>query len=51
MRFVLGDQDLLLGPGEAAAAFDTTVPHWLGSAGDEPSKILGIFGRPANEVP
>ena len=44
LRFVLGDQDLVLGPGEVAA-FDTTVPHWFGSTGDEPSEILSIFGR------
>jgi tryptophanyl-tRNA synthetase len=45
MRFVLGDQDKVLGPGEVAA-FDTTVPHWFGSTGDEPAEILSIFGRP-----
>ena len=28
MRFLLGDQDVLLGPGEVAA-FDTTIPHWF----------------------
>src|SRR4051794_35443015 len=45
MRFVLGDQDTVLGPGEVAA-FDTTVPHWFGSAGTAPAEILSIFGRP-----
>src|SRR6478752_460651 len=45
MRFVLGDQDVVLGPGEVAA-FDTTVPHWFGSTGTEPAEILSIFGRP-----
>ena len=45
MRFVLGEQDSVLGPGEIAA-FDTTVPHWFGSTGDEPAEILSIFGRP-----
>ena len=34
MRLVLGDQDLVLGVGEAAE-FDTRVPHWFGSTGDE----------------
>ncbi len=49
LRFVLGDQDLVLGPGEVAA-FDTTVPHWFGSTGDEPSEILSIFGRPGERM-
>ena len=49
MRFVLGDQDLVLGPGEVAA-FDTTVPHWFGSTGDEPAEILSIFGRPGERM-
>jgi transcriptional regulator with XRE-family HTH domain len=49
MRFVLGDQDLVLGPGEVAA-FDTTVPHWFGSTGDQPAEILSIFGRPGERM-
>ncbi len=49
MRFVLGDQDLVLGPGEVAA-FDTTVPHWFGSTGEEPAEILSIFGRPGERM-
>jgi transcriptional regulator with XRE-family HTH domain len=49
MRFILGDQDLVFGPGEVAA-FDTTVPHWFGSAGDGPAEILSIFGRPGERM-
>jgi transcriptional regulator with XRE-family HTH domain len=49
MRFILGDQDWVLGPGEVAS-FDTTVPHWFGSAGDEPAEILSIFGRPGERM-
>ena len=49
MRFVLGGQDSVLGPGDVAA-FDTTVPHWFGSAGDEPAEILSIFGRPGERM-
>ena len=49
MRFVLGDQDSVLGPGEVAA-FDTTVPHWFGSTGEEPGEILSIFGRPGERL-
>ena len=49
MRFVLGDQDLVLGPGEVAS-FDTTVPHWFGSTGEEAAEILSIFGRPGERM-
>jgi transcriptional regulator with XRE-family HTH domain len=49
MRFVLGDQDWVLGPGEVAS-FDTAVPHWFGSTGDEPVEILSIFGRPGERM-
>ena len=44
MRLVLGDHDLVLGPGEVAE-FDTQVPHWFGSTGHEPAEILSLFGR------
>ncbi|MEU2179605.1 helix-turn-helix domain-containing protein [Streptomyces thermolilacinus] len=44
LRLVLGDHDVVLGPGEAAE-FDTRVPHWFGSAGGGPVEILSIFGR------
>ncbi len=49
MRLVLGDQDLVLGPGEAAD-FDTRVPHWFGSAGEGPAEVLSIFGRPGERM-
>jgi transcriptional regulator with XRE-family HTH domain len=49
MRFVLGDQDLVLAPGEVAS-FDTTVPHWFGSTGNQPAEILSIFGRPGERM-
>lgn len=44
LRMVLGDQDLVLTPGEAAE-FDTRVPHWFGAADDEPVEFLSLFGR------
>lgn len=44
LRVVLGDQDLVLTPGEAAE-FDTRVPHWFGSADAEPVEFLSLFGR------
>lgn len=44
LRLVLGEQDLVLAPGEAAE-FDTRIPHWFGAAGPEPVEFLGLFGR------
>jgi quercetin dioxygenase-like cupin family protein len=44
LRLVLGDQDLVLRPGEAAE-FTTQIPHWFGSAGDRPAELLSLFGR------
>ncbi len=49
MRLILGDRDLILGVGEAAE-FDTQVPHWFGSTGDEPAEVLSIFGRPGERM-
>lgn len=43
VRFVLGEQELELGPGEAAE-FDTRTPHWIGSAGPRPAELLALFG-------
>jgi quercetin dioxygenase-like cupin family protein len=44
LRLLLGDQDLVLSPGEAAE-FDTRVPHWFGSADATPVEVLSLFGR------
>jgi quercetin dioxygenase-like cupin family protein len=38
VRFLLGDEDRVLGPGDVAS-FDTTVPHWFGSTGDGPARL------------
>jgi transcriptional regulator with XRE-family HTH domain len=43
MRLVLADHDLVLGPGEVAE-FETKVPHWFGSTGEEPAEVLSVFG-------
>ena len=43
LRLVLGDQDVVLRPGEAAE-FDTRVPHWFGSRGEAPAEVLSLFG-------
>lgn len=44
LRLVLGDQDLVLSPGEAAE-FDTRIGHWFGSADATPVEVLVLFGR------
>ncbi|MFD2414886.1 XRE family transcriptional regulator [Amycolatopsis pigmentata] len=44
LRLLLGDQDLVLRPGEVAE-FATHVPHWLGAAGETPVEVLVLFGR------
>ncbi|HEX4688395.1 MAG TPA: XRE family transcriptional regulator [Nocardioides sp.] len=49
MRLVIGDQDLVLGVGEAAE-FDTQLPHWFGSTGEGPAEVLSIFGRPGERM-
>ncbi|NEB78320.1 helix-turn-helix domain-containing protein [Streptomyces sp. SID14478] len=43
VRFVLGEREFHLGPGEAAE-FDTRVPHWMGSADSRPAELLALFG-------
>ncbi|WP_232667195.1 helix-turn-helix domain-containing protein [Pseudonocardia sp. TRM90224] len=43
LRLILGEQDVVLGPGEIAE-FDTRVPHWIGSSDGKPVEILNLFG-------
>ena len=43
VRFVLGEREFRLGVGEAAE-FDTRVPHWIGSADEQPAELLTLFG-------
>ena len=49
MRLILGDRDWLVGAGEVVE-FDTRVPHWFGSAGDQPAEILSLFGPQGERV-
>jgi mannose-6-phosphate isomerase-like protein (cupin superfamily) len=49
MRLVLGDHDLVLGPGEVAE-FDTRVPHWFGSDGQQAAEVLSLFGPQGERV-
>ncbi|MEU7576208.1 XRE family transcriptional regulator [Streptomyces sp. NPDC041068] len=43
LRLVTGDRDLVLPPGQAAE-FDTSLPHWLGSADGGAVELLILFG-------
>jgi transcriptional regulator with XRE-family HTH domain len=43
LRLVLGEHDLVLGPGEAAE-FDTRTPHWFGNPDPAPLELLSLFG-------
>ncbi len=43
LRLVLAEHDIVLKVGEAAE-FDTRLPHWFGSTGQEPVEILSLFG-------
>ncbi len=44
LRVILGEHDLVLGPGEAAE-FDTRTPHWFGPADGRPVEFLSLFGK------
>jgi transcriptional regulator with XRE-family HTH domain len=48
VRLVLGDDDLVLEPGEAAE-FSTWTPHWTGAV-DGPAEALAIFGPQGQRV-
>ncbi|CAI9412523.1 helix-turn-helix domain-containing protein [Nocardioides sp. T2.26MG-1] len=43
LRLLLGDRDLVLGPGEVVE-FDTRTPHWVGNPGPQPTEVLALFG-------
>jgi uncharacterized cupin superfamily protein len=44
LRIVIGEHDLMLGPGEVAE-FDTRVAHWFGTDGKTACEVLSILGR------
>ncbi|MBL1076548.1 helix-turn-helix domain-containing protein [Nocardia sp. 2] len=44
LRLVVGERDLVLPAGEAAE-FDTSLPHWLGSADGGAVELLILFGQ------
>jgi transcriptional regulator with XRE-family HTH domain len=43
VRLLLGEHDLMLGPGEVAE-FDTRTPHWFGNPGPGAAELLALFG-------
>lgn len=49
LRIVLGEHDLVLGPGEAAE-FDTRVPHWFDGADQRPVGFLTIFSLEGERI-
>ncbi|TFC55441.1 XRE family transcriptional regulator [Cryobacterium sp. TMT2-15-1] len=49
MRLILGDHDLVLGAG-VVAEFDTTLPHWFGSADGNAAEVLSLFGKQGEGV-
>ncbi|MEU3778825.1 XRE family transcriptional regulator [Streptomyces sp. NPDC032472] len=49
LRLVLAERDLELKPGEAAE-FDTRLPHWFGSTGEEAVELLSLFGPQSERV-
>ncbi|WP_107658679.1 helix-turn-helix domain-containing protein [Nocardia suismassiliense] len=49
LRLIVGEQDITLPPGEAAE-FDTSLPHWLGSADGQAVELLILFGLQGERV-
>jgi transcriptional regulator with XRE-family HTH domain len=43
VRLLLGAEEFLLGPGEAAQ-FDTRTLHWIGSATEQPAEVITLMG-------
>ena len=49
LRLILADHDITMRPGEVAE-FDTRLPHWFGSAGDQPVEILSLLGKQGERI-
>jgi transcriptional regulator with XRE-family HTH domain len=49
LRLILGDYDLVLGPGEVAE-FDTQHSHWFGSSGRGSVEVLSLFGKQGERI-
>jgi quercetin dioxygenase-like cupin family protein len=48
VRLLLGDDERVLSPGEAAE-FSTWTPHWLGAVGG-PAEVLALMGPQGERV-
>ncbi len=48
MRLVLGEDDLVIEPGEAVE-FSTLTPHWFGVV-DDPVELVAIFGSNGEQI-
>jgi transcriptional regulator with XRE-family HTH domain len=49
VRLALGDEEIVLGPGEAAE-FDTRIPHGSASASLEPAEIINLLSTQGERV-
>lgn len=49
LRLIVADHDITLVPGEVAE-FDTRLPHWFGTAGDEPVELLSLLGKHGERI-
>src|ERR1043165_5392262 len=49
LRVKLGDQDFVMGAGEAAE-FDCQIPQWCGAAGRGSCEVLSLFGRQGERI-
>lgn len=49
LRLVVGDQDLLLEPGEVVE-FDTRTPHWFGATSSGSVEFLSLMGKHGERV-
>ncbi|WP_344238964.1 XRE family transcriptional regulator [Kribbella hippodromi] len=49
LRLVLGAEDLVLRPGDAAE-FDTRHPHWFGAVGNGQVEVLSLFSAEGRRV-
>ncbi len=49
LRLVLGEQEVTLGPGEAAE-FDTRLPHWMSATSTGPVEMLSIYSKEGKRI-
>lgn len=49
LRLLLGDDELVLEPGEAAE-FSTWTPHWMGALDGQPAEVLALMGPQGERV-